>query len=113
MRDPANPNDPAGFEWFCLDCSFRPWADTGRPSCAEVTVVSTSGRAGRAKATERDGRWHADVALADGEVALVRPGGVRDGFGQINAAPSAVIGQGTPAARRRAAALADRATRCG
>jgi hypothetical protein len=112
MRDHANPNDPAQFEWFCLDCSFRPWADTGRPSCAEVTVVSSSASTRRVPAREQGGRWVAPVALGAGEVALVAPGGVVDAFGQINATASDVVGSGTPAARQRAVVLSKRATRC-
>jgi hypothetical protein len=112
MRDPARPNDPAQFEWFCLDCSFRPWADTGRPSCAAVTVVSSQGSARRVTAREQGGRWVAPVRLGPGELALVAPGGVVDAFGQVNAGPSDVVGDGSPAARRRAAALSARVVRC-
>ena len=32
FRDPAAPTDPGRLEWYCFRCSFRPWADTGRPN---------------------------------------------------------------------------------
>ena len=113
MRDPASPNDPALFEWFCFDCSFRPWADTGTPSCAEVTIVGRRGDSRQMAATERDGRWVVDYRLSGGELALVRPGGVRDGFRQRNGRASAIVGRGTPAAEREAARLAEAPVRCG
>jgi len=53
------------------------------------------------------------VTLRRGELALVRPGGVRDGFGQINAKASEVVGSGTAAAKRRAARLAESPVTCG
>jgi hypothetical protein len=77
-----------------------------------VTVVSSSGDARRVGAREQGGRWVADVALGDGDVALIRPGGVRDGFGQINDAASDVVGDGSPVARRRAAELGERVAGC-
>jgi hypothetical protein len=43
---------------------------------------------------------------------LVQPGGVRDGFGQVNAQASAVAGDGSATARRAAEGWADRAVRC-
>jgi hypothetical protein len=113
MRDPAAPDDPGRFEWYCLDCSFRPWVDTGTPECAAVTVVSASGRARRVGASESGGRWVAPVRLRRGEVALVQSGGVRDAYGQINAKPSATVGSGTAAAKRTAARLAGTTGGCG
>jgi hypothetical protein len=106
MRDPATPNDPAKFEWYCLDCSFRPWVDTGTPECAAVTYISATGRARRVAATESGGRWTTRTGLRTGELALVQRGGVRDAYGQINAKPSEAIGSGTAAAKRKAAQLA-------
>jgi hypothetical protein len=105
MRDPAAPNDPSRFEWYCFDCSFRPWADTGRVARAVVTVITRRGRVRRVCARERAGRWVARARLRRGELALVARGGVRDRFGQINAKPSAVVGDGTRAAKRRVARL--------
>jgi hypothetical protein len=52
------------------------------------------------------------VRLRHGEVALVPPGGVRDGFGQVNARPSATVGAGSAAARRSAARMADAGVTC-
>ena len=101
MRDPASPNDPSLFEWFCFDCSFRPWADTGTVSCAELTIIGPTGAARQVTATARDGRWGTDYRLRGGEVALVRPGGVRDGFRQWNGRASEIAGRGTPQARER------------
>jgi hypothetical protein len=112
FRDPAAPDDPSKFEWYCLDCSFRPWADTGRPSCAQLTVIGATGRARQMAAGERGGRWAAPVRLRRGEVALVPPGGVRDGFGQINGRASDTVGNGSPAARRQAARIADAGVTC-
>jgi len=112
FRDPAAPNDSSQFEWYCLDCSFRPWVDTGRPECAVVTVVSAAGEVRRVRANESDGRWVAPVTLGSGDVALVQRGGVRDGFGQFNATPSEVVGDGSAVARRRAVQLASDSTRC-
>ena len=53
VRDPAAPHTPSKFEWYCLECSFRPCADTGEPSTLErsreeasmdlTTVTYTSG----------------------------------------------------------------------
>jgi hypothetical protein len=105
MRDPTAPNDPSRFEWYCFDCSFRPWADTGHVRRAVVTVISRRGRVRRVCARERDGRWAARVRLRSGSLALVERGGVRDGFGQINAKRSAVLGEGSAAAKRRLARL--------
>ena len=113
MRDPASPNDPAQFEWFCLDCSFRPWVDAGTPSCAEVTVIDRRGTARQITATGQDGRWVAPVTLRRGELALVQPGGVRDRYRQINTKPSETVGRGTGRARRAATRLAAERTRCG
>jgi hypothetical protein len=113
MRDGAAPNDPSQFEWYCLDCSFRPWIDTGEPSCAEVTYVGATGRARAVRARESGGRWVASVALRSGELALVRPGGVEDGFGQVNAKASEIVGSGTSAAERTAARVGETPTRCG
>src|SRR3954452_13210004 len=112
MRDPAAPNDPSKFEWYCLGCSFRPWADTGAPECAAVTVVNASGRARRVGAAESGGRWVARVRLRRGEVALVQPGGVRDGFGQINGEASETVVTETAAAKRTAARLASATGSC-
>ncbi len=113
FRDPAAPDDSGKFEWYCLDCSFRPWADTGRPDCATVTVISAAGRERRVAATESGGRWVAPVRLRRGELALVQRGGVRDAYGQINAEPSETVGTGSPPARRAAARLRDERTTCG
>ena len=112
MRDPAAPNDPSRFEWYCLACSFRPWADTGRPSCAAVTVVSRTGRAREVRAAERDGRWAAPVRLRRGELALVRPG--QCATASARSTQSRRRPWATAARRRSAAAatLAARRTRC-
>ena len=113
IRDGADLNDPAKYEWYCFDCSFRPWADTGAPACADVTIVDERGRVSLVRARAgADGRWHPLRRLRAGEVALVQAGGVRDGFGQVNATPSELGGSGSVAARRAAAKLGRRSVSC-
>jgi hypothetical protein len=113
MRDPAAPNDTSKFEWYCFNCSFRPWIDTGEPECTEATHISASGRARQVRANESGGRWVAPIRLRSGELALVRPGGVEDTFGQINSKASDQLGEGTTAARRTANRLSETRTTCG
>lgn len=93
LRDPAAPNDPSKFEWYCNECSFRPWQDTGIVDRALVTVV-------RADATVETvvavfdgaaGRWVAPTGLQPGDTAYVDHGGIMDRNGEINGSPSAVV----------------------
>jgi len=114
-RDPAAPNDPTRFEWFCFACSFRPWADVSSVSCAEATAVRAGGRVQRIRATRSSGRWVAPAALRPGDAAVVRRGGVRDANGELNGTPSGVVIRGKPSPRtlERARALASRELVCG
>ena len=75
----------------CKTCSFRPWASTAAVASATVTVVRASGAVEQAAASLADGRWVAPVALQPGDRASVATGGVRDAWGEINGAPSAVV----------------------
>jgi hypothetical protein len=104
VRDPASPHDPSKFEWYCLECSFRPWADTGQVDCAQGTVVHADGRVERAAATEDGGRWTVPVRVEPGAVALVQPGGVRDGFDEANGKASKAVSNGTATAKALARA---------
>jgi hypothetical protein len=95
VRDPDAPSDPSRFEWYCLDCTFRPWADAGDASAASVVFVS--GSATRAVAAhESGGRWVSDQPLPAGSVAVVGSGCVRDAFGDVNGSPSAAVGGALP-----------------
>jgi hypothetical protein len=104
VRDPASPKDTSLFEWYCLECSFRPWADTGAPSCATGTVVHAGGSVERGRATEAGGRWTVALSVEPGAVALVQPGAIRDSFGEANGAASALVSNGEPSARARSVA---------
>jgi hypothetical protein len=91
VRDPAAPDDTSRWEWYCLDCSFRPWLDRADPSAVSVTIRSASGRVRTVDATPVDGKWIAPVRLARGDEAFVAAGGVRDAWGNFNGASSASI----------------------
>ena len=102
FRDPAAPDDASKLEWYCFDCSFRPWRDAGDADAATVTIRdATTGTVIDRVAAERDGaRWRTARPLRPGEVAVVEPGGVVDRWDDFNGAPSeAVDAQGvvTPA----------------
>jgi hypothetical protein len=84
VRDPDAPDDAARYEWYCLECSFRPWVDAGDAETAWVTVVAADGARRRGRAEPRDGRWVAAVPLAGGERAFVAAGDVRDRYGDVN-----------------------------
>jgi hypothetical protein len=111
VRDPQAPGDPTQFEWYCLACSFRPWADFGTATKATVTFAKTATSSGKASAaaaaptrvaatlvkTDVPGcppsplpgvslcdRWKTSRALAEGESAYVCPGDLQDGFGNYN-----------------------------
>jgi hypothetical protein len=96
FRDPAAPGDPARLEWFCFDCSFRPWLDSGDAKTAFVTIrsASTGELVKRVRATPSGGRWATSRALAAGEVAVVEPGDVTDRHGDYNGAASAELSRG-------------------
>ncbi|MDQ1437949.1 MAG: hypothetical protein QOK43_1578 [Acidimicrobiaceae bacterium] len=85
----------------CKTCSFRPWASAGKVASVDLTVAQANGSGTRTLAAAFDqaaGRWVSSSAVLVGETAAVAPGGVRDGFGEINGTPSAsVAGTGSGA----------------
>ncbi|MCA1727424.1 MAG: hypothetical protein LC722_07185, partial [Actinobacteria bacterium] len=93
MRDPAAPNDPSLFEWYCFKCTFRPWVDAGQAREVIVTVVRAGGSTEtiRAKLGEDGLRWRAAVTLAPGDRVYVEAGDVRDPYGNINGSRSATL----------------------
>ena len=82
IRDDRN-ND--GTSAFCRTCSFRPWAATAAAASAVVTVTRADGRTATVAAHRTAGRWTADTHLRAGDRAVVRPGAVRDAYGETNA----------------------------
>jgi hypothetical protein len=91
VRDPAAPNDPSRYEWYCLTCSFRPWMDATDGSSVTVTYVNAGGHARRLAAHRAGDRWVTSSPLRPGEQAVVRAGDARDAWGDFNGAPSAVL----------------------
>jgi len=91
FRDPAAPSDPARLEWYCFACSFRPWADTGRPDRAWLTVVRADGTQERLRAQLRGDRFIVSRPLRRGERAYVAAGDVTDAFGNVNGQPSSDV----------------------
>jgi hypothetical protein len=87
--------DPARHQQYCPRCTFRPWADTGTLESAEVVIRSADGTQ-RTVAAEpgADGRWRTAEPIAVGESAHVPAGGLEDGFGETNGAPSAEVTRG-------------------
>ncbi|MGH2829254.1 MAG: hypothetical protein ACRDJM_02100, partial [Actinomycetota bacterium] len=91
----GNPADPATLQWYCLQCSFRPWADTGTVAQAVVSIdrggdgtfdevsVATPGPGGR---------WYTAATLNPGDRAQVLAGGIQSNHGEINGSPSAGVG---------------------
>ena len=84
--DPEAPGDPSKIEWFCTDCSFRPWIDFADAHTALVTIVHRDGSSERVTATRDDGRWRTSRPLRAGEAAVVGRGCVQDVFGDFNGA---------------------------
>ncbi len=90
-RDPEAPDDPTRYEWYCLACSFRPWADTGDADLAIVTIKRRTGTQLRVRARRKGDRWTIDRELQPGERAYVAAGDIRDRFGNTNGQASAEI----------------------
>ena len=91
-RDPMAPNDVSKLEWFCLTCTFRPWADAADAKKAYVTFVDPDGDRHRVRAKKaRGGRWVATRRVCRGQSALVRVKQVRDSFGDYNGVASATV----------------------
>jgi hypothetical protein len=93
FRDPVAPDDASSLEWYCFDCSFRPWRDAGDAESAMVTIRdAATGAVLDTVTAHRDGdRWRIDRSLEPGEVALVPAGAVVDPWGDFNGAASVAI----------------------
>ena len=70
---------------LCKACSFRPWARSAELASAKLWRVSSDGSAQAYEAELIGGRWYVVApALAAEEHYEIRPGDVRDEFGEIN-----------------------------
>ena len=99
VRDPAAPNDPERFEWYChapgetpQGCAFRPWLDVGDLERVVFTFVARSGAVERVRGHKVGGTWVADRALRSGEGAYIEAGDACDEFGNYNGKASAQVG---------------------
>jgi hypothetical protein len=90
-RDPNAPGDPARFELYCIECSFRPWADVGDAAKAIVTFAGP-GRTRQVEARRDGDRWVTVEALRTNESGYVCPGDVQDAWGDFNGTLSAPAG---------------------
>jgi hypothetical protein len=110
QRDPDDPDNPARVEWFCTDCSFRPWIDFGDARRATVTFFRRGRRTRRVRARLARGRWRTSARLRRGETAIVGRGCVQDRFVNFNGKPARTgpAGDATDAACRVAGDLAAR-----
>ena len=68
----------------CKTCTFRPWASGAEVVSAVVTVVRTDGSEQQVEASREGDRWVAATALAAGDTAVIRAGGLRDANGETN-----------------------------
>jgi hypothetical protein len=103
-RDPAAPNDPDRFEWYCQPaqdagdankphgCSFRPWLDVGDLERVVFTFVSKNGVVDRVSGKKVGGEWVADRKLKSGEGVYIESGDACDAYGNYNGAPTKVAG---------------------
>ncbi len=73
-----------GDKILCRTCSFRPWAQTGTVVVVTVHVVRGTSSFDEA-ASLVGGRWI--VSVQPGDVVTIPAGGIRDAFGETNAAP--------------------------
>ncbi len=110
IRDEDAPADPGRLEWYCFDCSFRPWADSADAKAVAVELVATDGSRRRVAARRKAGRWVASEAVPRGGYAFVPPGCARDAWGDLNGAGSKVIGRGK--VKGRCASAKPRVVRC-
>jgi hypothetical protein len=95
FRDPAAPDAATKLEWYCFRCSFRPWADSGRPEVAYLTIVRRNGTRERVRAAPRTpGTFYVAQRLRPGDSAFVAAGDVQDAFGDFNGADSATVRAG-------------------
>jgi hypothetical protein len=92
VRHPAAPADTSRWEWYCLECSFRPWLDAGDASSVRLTVLSADGERATLPMTSRGGgRWVLSRPLATGERAFVEAGDVQDAYGNVNGERSRTV----------------------
>jgi uncharacterized membrane protein YgcG len=92
VRDPAAPNDPDKFEWYCRHqnnnvpqgCSFRPWLDVGDLERVVFTFVSKNGVVDRVLGTKVGGEWVAARKLKSGEGVYIEAGDACDAYGNYN-----------------------------
>ena len=98
-RDPAAPNDPDKFEWYCqpqeddpYGCSFRPWLDVGDLQRVVFTFVSKNGAVDRVLGHKVGGEWIADRKLKSGEGVYIEAGDACDAYGNYNGRPTATVG---------------------
>jgi len=78
---------------YCWRCTFRPWANTGKVTSAQVTVMQSDG-VDRTYPASFDGEgWTVSgLDLANDDIVIVKRGGVIDEFSNLNGKPSNAIG---------------------
>ena len=92
VRDPAAPADASKWEWYCFECTFRPWADFGDAQSVTLTVRGAKGKeSSLAMKPAGGGKWVAPRPLVAGERAVVEAGAVRDRFGNVNGSASQTV----------------------
>jgi hypothetical protein len=78
---------PGAGSLVCKTCAFRPWAMGSEVVSAQVSVLNPAGHVVRVVSAQLvDGTWIASTRLAGPERAVIRPGGLRDGYGETNGA---------------------------
>jgi hypothetical protein len=99
VRDPAAPNDPDRFEWYCHapgdspnGCAFRPWLDVGDLERVVFTFVTRSGKVDRVRGHKVGGTWVAERSLRSGEGAYIESGDACDAYGNYNGAATGIVG---------------------
>jgi hypothetical protein len=80
-------------QFYCRQCTFRPWALTGEVERAEVRFRHPSGTERTVEMQRVGTRFVSKSELGDGWTAVVEPGAVQDAFGNTN-------GSATPELRR-------------
>jgi len=93
-RDPAAPGDAKKVQWYCLACSWRPWADAADADRVTLTFVEPGGRSRQVAAKRSGDRWLSERVLRANESAYVGRGCAVDAHGNFNGSPSAVLGDG-------------------
>jgi hypothetical protein len=91
-RDPAAPGDASKVQWYCLACSWRPWADSGDAERVELTFTGLGGSR-QVPARRQGDRWVSEQPLPAGWSAYAGRGCVADRHGDFNGSPSAVLGR--------------------